>query len=101
MPVLIGVSLITPVPFADTPLKVPLTEDVQVIAVAPMVEVGRKFNGVPLQIDCIRLAGVLVITGTGSTVTVTSTGLPGHPFAVGVIRYTIVPEFIPSVLDSI
>jgi hypothetical protein len=97
-PVFTGVSVIGPVPLAETPVNVPLTEDVQVIVVPPIVEVGRKFNAVPLHTDCIRLAAELVMTGTGVTVTVTSNGVPGQPLADGVIRYTTVPGFIASLL---
>jgi hypothetical protein len=99
--VFIGVSVIEPVPLAVTPLSTPLTDEVQDIVAAGIVDVGRKFKAVPLQIDCIKLAGVLVIAGTGFTVTVTSNGLPGQPFAEGVILYTTVPELIPSVLVRI
>ena len=83
---LTGVSVIFPEPLAVTPVMVPLTDEVQLKVVPPMEEVGKKFKAVPLQIDCIRLAGVLVITGAGFTVTVTSIGVPLHPFADGVIR---------------
>jgi hypothetical protein len=86
--VLTGVSVIFPEPDAVTeaPVIGPLTDEVQLKVVPPMEEVGKKFKAVPLQIDCIRLEGVLVITGAGFTVTVTSIGVPGHPFADGVIR---------------
>ena len=38
-----------------------------------------------------------MITGTGSTVTVTSIVLPLQPFDVGVMRYVTLPLVIPSV----
>ena len=83
------------------PVTVPLTDEVQVIVVEPIVDPGRKFKEAPLHTDCIKLAGVLVMTGTGLTVTVTSIGVPGQPFAEGVIRYTTDPTFIPSELERI
>lgn len=94
---LTGVSVIAPEPLADTPDKVPITEDVQVKVVPPMEDVGKKLSGVALQISCIREVDVFVMTGAGFTVTTTSRKFPLHPFAVGVIRYVTVPEVIPSV----
>ncbi len=46
-----GVSVMAPVPLADTPLSTPLTDDVHDIVVDPMDDVGKKFNAVPLQMD--------------------------------------------------
>ena len=83
------------------PVIVPLTDEVQVIVVEPIVDPGRKFKEVPLHTDCIKLAGVLVMVGTGLTVTVTSIGVPGQPFADGVMRYTTEPAVIPSELERI
>jgi hypothetical protein len=40
-----------PLPLVVTPERTPITEDVQPKVVAPIVEVGRKFNEVPLQIS--------------------------------------------------
>ena len=76
----------TPAPAAGTPVIVPDTVATQFMVVEPMLDVGKKFNASPLQMTCVRLAGVLVMTGTGLTVTVTSSGAPGQPFAAGVMR---------------
>ena len=59
---------------------------VQLKVVPAIEEVGKKFNGVALQISRISEVDVLVITGLGLTVTVTLTGVPAHPLAIGVIR---------------
>jgi hypothetical protein len=59
---------------------------VQLYVVPATLEVGVKFNAVPLQIVVCNCMAVLVITGVGSTVTVTSTVDPLHPLALGVIR---------------
>ena len=98
---LTGVSVIFPEPLAVTPVMVPLTDEVQLKVVPPMEEVGKKFKAVPLQIDCIRLEGVLVMTGFGVTLTVTEMIDPLQPLALGVISYVIVPELIPSVAVSV
>jgi hypothetical protein len=82
---LTGVSLIMPDPEALTPVSVPITVEVQLNVVDPMLEVGRKFRGVPLQICCMNDVGEFVITGLGVTLTVTVMGLPEHPLAVGVM----------------
>src|SRR3569832_784703 len=63
-----------------------------------MLDVGVKLNAVALQIVVCNDVAVLVITGAGFTVTVTSVKLPSHPFALGVILYTTVPAVTPSVL---
>jgi hypothetical protein len=73
-----------PLPEADTPLSVPDTEEVQVYVVPAIVEVGMKFKASPLQIASARSLAAVVITGVGLTVTVTSTGVPEHPFEEGV-----------------
>lgn len=83
---LTGVSVIVPVPLAFTPVSTPITDEVQLYVVPPMDEVGKKLNGVPLQISWISDVEEFVITGLGLTVTMTSTGDPVHPFAVGMIR---------------
>ena len=62
-----------------------------------MLLVGVKFNAVPLQMVVCNCVEVLVMTGAGLTVTVTSMKLPLQPFAVGVIRYVTLPLVIPSV----
>lgn len=90
-----------PVPLAEMPLMVPLTDEVQVMVVDAIVDPGRKFKEAPLHTDCIKLAGVLVMAGTGLIVTVTSTEVPGQPFAEGVMRYTADPTFTPSELERI
>jgi hypothetical protein len=41
------------------------------------------------------------MAGTGLTVTVTSMGVPGQPFAEGIMRYTTDPTLTPSELDRI
>ena len=80
-----GVSVIAPVPLADTPVSVPITDDVQLKVVPPIVAVGRKLSEVPLQISWINEVDEFVITGRGLTVTTTSIKLPEQPLADGVI----------------
>ena len=63
-----------------------------------MLDVGVKLNAVALQIVVCNCAAVLVMTGVGFTVTVTSVVAPLHPFALGVILYVTVPLVVPSVL---
>ena len=76
-----------PLPLAETPVNVPLTEEVHVNVVPGVIdEVGVKFNAVPLHIVWLKDDAELVMTGRGFTVTVTSTKLPGQPPAVGVTR---------------
>ena len=75
-----------PLPLADTPVSVPITDEVQLNVVPPMDDVGRKLSDVPLQISWIKDVEVLVMAGLGLTVTVTSTKLPAQPLAVGVMR---------------
>ena len=94
---LTGVSVIGPLPLAETPERVPTTVDVQLNTVPAIDEVGRKLSVVPLQISWINEVDEFVMTGLGLTVTTTSTKLPGHPFAVGTIRYVTVPGLVPSV----
>ena len=85
MPVFTGVSVIAPVPEAVTPVAVPeLTTPVQ-FNVDVMEVDAVKFKAVFEQIVVVRLEGEFVIDGEGLTVTVTLTGVPEHPFAVGVI----------------
>ena len=66
-------SVIEPLPLEDTDAGTIGPEVVLVHEyVAPeMVDVGIKLSVSPLQICWDRLTGVLVITGTGFTVTVT------------------------------
>lgn len=92
--------MIAPEPLAVTPVKVPMTKDVQLNVVPPGVDTGRKFSGVPLQISCISEVGALVITGSGLTVTTTSIEFPAHPLAEGVILYVTLPGLIPSADDN-
>lgn len=80
-----GVSVIAPVPEAVTPVRVPITEEVQLNVVPLIVDVGRKLNEVPLQISWIKDVDEFVIAGLGLTVTTTSMKVPEQPFAVGVI----------------
>ena len=75
-----------PEPVSVTPVKVQITEDVQLNVDPPIEDVGKKRRDVPLQISWIKAVDELVITGLGLTVTTTSTEAPGHPLAVGVIR---------------
>ena len=63
-----------------------------------MLDVGVKLNATPLQIVVCNCTAVFVITGVGSTVTVTSVVGPLQPLAAGVILYVTVPEVTPSVL---
>jgi hypothetical protein len=51
-----------------------------------MVDAGRKLSASPLQIVWASVTGLFVITGTGLTVTVTSSGAPAQPLADGVTR---------------
>jgi hypothetical protein len=87
LPVLIGVSVIAPLPLAVTvpAVIVPTIADVQVYVVPPTVAVGVKFNAVPLHICGDNKVELVVITVIGFTVTLTVTGVPEHPFALGVI----------------
>jgi hypothetical protein len=78
-----GVSFTGPEPVADTPVSVPITVDVHANAVPVIDEVGTKFNAVLLQISLMSVEAVLVTTGVGLTVTVTSTGVPPHKPAEG------------------
>ena len=85
MPVFTGVSVIAPVPEAVTPVAVPelmtlVQFNVEVIEVEAV-----KLKAVFEQIVVVRLDGEFVIDGEGLTVTVTLTGVPEHPLAVGVI----------------
>jgi hypothetical protein len=80
-----GVSLMVPVPDALTPDSVPMIVEVQLNVADPIVEVGKKLSGVALQMSCIKDVGVLVMTGLGVTLTSTEIGLPGQPFALGVM----------------
>lgn len=102
LPVFTGVSPIVPVPeaFTEAALMGPLMVDIQEYVVPAIVDVGRKFSVSLLQICLEKSDALLVITGTGVTVTVTSTGAPSQPFAEGVILYTTVPLFTPSELVS-
>ena len=79
--------MIAPLPEALTepPEMGPLVLEVQLYVVPPMFEVGVKPKVAPLHIVVDKLVGVFVIVGVGLTVTVTSKGLPEHPFADGVI----------------
>jgi hypothetical protein len=62
-----------------------------------MLLIGVKFNAVPLQIVVCNCVDVLVITGTGNTVTVTCMGIALHTPIVAVISYVTVPALMPSV----
>ncbi len=80
-----GVSVIAPVPDAVTPVAVPeLTNAVQ-LSVDVIDVVAVKLKAVFEQIVVVRLDGEFVIDGEGFTVTVTFTGVPEHPLAIGVI----------------
>ena len=99
LPLFIGEFVIAPVPDALTvvgSMPDPSTVVVHEYVVPPMVDVGRKFNAVPLQISMANWADVFVMTGLGETVITTSTKLPEQPFADGVIRYVAVPVLMPS-----
>ena len=80
-----GVSVTELLPVGLTPVNVPVTLDVHVYVVPEIDEVGKKLSAVPLQISSISEAGDVVITGLGFTVIVTSSVLPLHPLAAGVI----------------
>ena len=87
MPVVVkGVSVIAPVPLAETPVNEPVKDDVQLKDVPGVIdEFGVKFNAVPLHMVWFNDDAVLVIVGRGFTFTTTSTGLPAQPPAVGVM----------------
>ena len=78
-------SVIGPLPDNVLPVMPAVTALVQLYVVPPMLEVGVKFNADPLHIVVCNWVEVLVITGTGFTVTVTLIGVPLHPFELGVI----------------
>ena len=101
LPLLVGVSVIAPLPLAVTPATVPTTVLVQLYVVVPIVLVGVKFSAVPLQMVFCNWVLVFVITGTGFTVTVIIVVAPLQPFAVGVIVYCTVPLVMPSVLVNV
>ena len=86
-PVLIGVSVIGPLPetVTDPALMVPVITLVHVKFVPAMLAVGAKLSGKPLQICCENDAAELVRTGIGLTVTVTGTATPAQPFALGIM----------------
>ena len=100
LPVLTGVLLTAPVPDALTEAALigPAIVEVHEYVVPAIVDAGKKFNVSLLQICNEKSAAGFVIAGTGVTVTVTSRGSPGHPFARGVILYTTVPVETPSEL---
>ena len=81
---LIGASVILPLPpLPLLPLQVNVPE--------PELNVGIIFKLVPEQITCAP-AATLFPTGIGLTVTVIgASGVPGQPFALGVIIYCTVP----------
>ncbi len=85
---LIGASVIELDPLAVTLEGSigPLATEVHVNVAPTMLVVGRKFNASPLQICCDKSVGLLVTTGTGLTVTVTSINDPEQLFAEGVMR---------------
>jgi hypothetical protein len=83
---LTGVSFTAPPPVDETPVNVPITVDVHANVVPEIDAVGVKFRAVLLQISCISVEGVFVITGVGLTVTTTSTNVPLHEPADGVMR---------------
>ena len=83
---LTGVSFTGPLPVAETPVNVPITVDVHAKVVPGIDAVGTKFNAVLLQISCMSVEGKFVMTGVGLTVTTTSTSVPLHEPAEGVMR---------------
>lgn len=107
-----GVIVYTTVP-ADVPVAVsvwamddpepavaPLAPDwltVQLKTVPLTVPLSAMDVALPEQMVCD--VGVAVTFGVGLTVTVTVTGVPEQPFAVGVIVYTAVPATEPVVLS--
>ena len=98
-PLFAGASVIAPVPLMDTLAGIigPVIELVHANVVPAIEEVGKKFNTSVLHICCDKSTGLLVITVTGLTVTTTLIGIPGHPFAEGIIVYVTVPLVNPSV----
>ena len=73
--------MLLPLP-ADAP-DTPDCETVHVNVVPVTLLVNAIDDAVPEQIDCD--AGVAITFGVGLTVIVTFIGVPGHPFAVGVM----------------
>jgi hypothetical protein len=66
--------------------------------VVPANVLVRAMDGaVPEQI--VWDPGVAVATGVGFTVTITDSGVPAHPLAVGVMVYVAVPAVVPVVLS--
>jgi hypothetical protein len=82
---LVGESVIGPVPLADTPPNVPNTFEVHENVVPATDDVGNRFSTSPLHIFTMKEVDGSVITGLGSTVTVTLIGVPWQAFASGVI----------------
>lgn len=87
LPLFCGVSVIGPLPLAETVAETigPVMALVHAKVVEPIVAVGTKFNASVLHICCDKLAALFVITGVGVTVTTTSKVGPAHPLAIGVM----------------
>ena len=73
-------SIVDPDP-SDAP-ETPVCETVQLKVVPVTLPVSAIDGAVPEHI--VWEAGVVVATGMGFTVTITVTGVPAHPLAVGV-----------------
>lgn len=82
---------------ADAP-ETPDWETVQEKVVPDTLPVSPMDVLLPEQMVCVE--GVAVTTGIGLTVTVTVTGVPEQPLAVGVMVYTAVPGELP-VADNV
>jgi hypothetical protein len=91
-----GVSVIGPIPLADTPVSVPITDEFHIYVVVPIVLVGVNESGVPLHISWNKDAVAFVITGRGFTVTSTRIGVPKQPLATARMLYVTVPVLTPS-----
>jgi hypothetical protein len=81
-------------PLPDAPPEAPLCDGADQLKVAPDTLLDKLIAvEPPEQIVCA--GGVATTDGTGFTVTVTLTGLPGHPLAEGVTEYVAVPPEVP------
>ena len=90
-PVAVNVSLIVEPEPTNTPVT-PASTRVQlyVAPATPLVVLNAMLVVAPLQM--VWLAGNATTFGSGSTVTITTIGVPLHPAADGVIVYVAVPD---------
>jgi len=84
-------------PEAAVAPETPDCTTVQAKVVPANVLVRTMEGAVPEQI--VWVPGVAVATGVGFTVTITDSGVPAHPLAVGVMLYVAVPAVVPVVFS--